>query len=348
MTNTAKNLDALVLTTDRKKLLAALKLLLKIKTHGPNTVTIGVTLSGNLVLSRANRVVTASITLPTDLTSVPFAESCDANLSDLITLVKAADRPNTLIAIQSGSLWLDTHQIPTTPATFVSLPAIDIPNSWSGTDWVDAMTYMTKIVSDKSIRVYGTVVHVDRERMVATDGFRLAYTEAPPNMRGNIPAAALPFLTAIAKKQTIRYGMAADDSAIRLAAGNVDCFVRMYAVSFPRYESVLSPVKQSAEFTRKEIVSALKQVMCMTDKSNAIEIRWNADGMHMYVCENTKTIAGVAPDHTCVLNGQFLLDFLDNVSTNTIVFDFASGAEQPIQVTAGKHTLIIVPIVLNK
>jgi len=175
--------------------------------------------------------------------------------------------------------------------------------------------------------------------MVATDGHRLAYVQAP----GESAASGKVFRALIPKKamgELVKLGDEAADDAKALFAGDDNhlffqvgyrlLITRKLTGNFPDYERVL-PKDHSAQATlqKDEVRAAIERVAQFADeRSRAIrvqfmnsELRVFSSSMETGESEETVSSQYDGPDMEIGFNAQYLLDFLRAIPQSQVAFE---------------------------
>jgi DNA polymerase III subunit beta len=176
--------------------------------------------------------------------------------------------------------------------------------------------------------------------MVATDGHRLAFVQAPPAQSGDTEKQ---FRALIPKKAMVELSKLADDAAAEAKAifagddnhlffqvGHRLLITRRLTGNFPDYERVLPKDHVLlAQLQKDEIRSAIERVMQFADeRSRAIrvhftpgEVRIFSSSVEMGESEESVPSEYQGPDLEIGFNAQYLLDFLRAIPQDRVAFE---------------------------
>jgi DNA polymerase III subunit beta len=176
--------------------------------------------------------------------------------------------------------------------------------------------------------------------MVATDGHRLAFVQAPPAQSGDVEAQ---FRALIPKKAMVELSKLADDTAPEAKAtfagddnhlffqvGHRLLITRRLTGNFPDYERVLPKDHVLlAQLQKDEIRSAIERVAQFADeRSRAIrvhftpgEVRVFSSSVEMGESEESVPSEYQGPDLEIGFNAQYLLDFLRVIPQDRVAFE---------------------------
>jgi DNA polymerase III subunit beta len=176
--------------------------------------------------------------------------------------------------------------------------------------------------------------------MVATDGHRLAFVQAPPAESGDVEKQ---FRALIPKKAMVELSKLADDAPAEAKAifagddnhlffqvGHRLLLTRRLTGNFPDYERVL-PKDHAllAQLQKDEIRSAIERVAQFADeRSRAIrvhftpgEVRVFSSSVEMGESEESVPSEYQGPDLEIGFNAQYLLDFLRVIPQDRVAFE---------------------------
>jgi DNA polymerase III subunit beta len=176
--------------------------------------------------------------------------------------------------------------------------------------------------------------------MVATDGHRLAFVQAPPAESGDVEKQ---FRALIPKKAMVELAKLADDAAADAKAifagddnhlffqvGHRLLLTRRLTGNFPDYERVLPKDHVLlAQLQKDEIRSAIERVAQFADeRSRAIrvhftpgEVRVFSSSVEMGESEESVPSEYQGPDLEIGFNAQYLLDFLRVIPQDRVAFE---------------------------
>jgi DNA polymerase-3 subunit beta len=176
--------------------------------------------------------------------------------------------------------------------------------------------------------------------MVATDGHRLAFVQAPPAQSGDVEKQ---FRALIPKKAMVELSKLADDTAPEAKAifagddnhlffevGHRLLITRRLTGNFPDYERVLPKDHVLlAQLQKDEIRSAIERVAQFADeRSRAIrvhftpgEVRVFSSSVEMGESEESVPSEYQGPDLEIGFNAQYLLDFLRVIPQDRVAFE---------------------------
>jgi DNA polymerase III subunit beta len=176
--------------------------------------------------------------------------------------------------------------------------------------------------------------------MVATDGHRLAFVQAPPAQSGDMENQ---FRALIPKKAMVELSKLADDAAPEAKAifagddnhlffqvGHRLLITRRLTGNFPDYERVLPKDHVLlAQLQKDEIRSAIERVAQFADeRSRAIrvhftpgEVRVFSSSVEMGESEESVPSEYQGPDLEIGFNAQYLLDFLRVIPQDRVAFE---------------------------
>ncbi len=176
--------------------------------------------------------------------------------------------------------------------------------------------------------------------MVATDGHRLAFVQAPPTESGNvekpfralIPKKAMAELTKLADEagEDAKAVFAGDDNHLFFQLGHRLLITRKLTGNFPDYERVLPKDHAlTAKLQKDEIRSAIERVAQFADeRSRAIRVQFTSGEVRVFSSsvetgesEESVTSEYQGPDLEIGFNAQYLLDFLRAIPQDHVSFE---------------------------
>jgi DNA polymerase III sliding clamp (beta) subunit (PCNA family) len=241
---------------------------------------------------------------------------------------------------------------------------------------LDGMPAVLSIIQRDSARNYGSVGQITAKdgdfSLVGTDGFRLAFSRYGmlPEHAGRFDGLTLPYvvcealLLAAKSKQNLWLGISEDRTvlACRIGTDGVAHF-RTSAVKYPNYAGVIPKPKgmRSWGFDVKALRDAAKLAVKTTDKSRRVELASNAFGQ--LALRSRKEEGDPLSVHVvgapgsfemregdCIhLNGGFLYEALASTKekTGTLAIKREDFEEEPLSLTLGPVTFVLVPIKWN-
>jgi DNA polymerase III subunit beta len=214
---------------------------------------------------------------------------------------------------------------------------------------------------DQRYMLNGAQLTIDgkRMRMVATDGHRLAVSEAESTAAAQdpviIPAKALDEMLALLSEDgEANVLMAVDD---KKAFFNIDGRVMsamLMEAQYPSWQRIL-PKASGLESTidRAALQTSLRRVLMMsTDRIKGVNITADKNGV---VIDTHSAEYGDATDKIAAkfkgkgaiktrCNGQYVLDFLEAAVGETITIDAKNDTEAILFTDGGDYTYVVMPI----
>lgn len=245
-----------------------------------------------------------------------------------------------------------------------------MPTITDGTSWTVAGPLLKKALqqvvfaasNDESRPVLtGVLLHTvdDKLYMAATDSYRLAEKELGPNKTSVnllIPATAMQDLLRILGDAEDEVKVTHDDQQVRFQVGDVELVARLLEGKYPDYRKLvpqsfavtatvkradfINVTKVSSLFARESAGSVTVEV---DESSGKLSIRSIASQLG----ENTATAAGtMIGSGSITLNSRYLLDALQALTTDEVVFGFNGKLEATLLKDAGNATYnhIIMPL----
>lgn len=245
-----------------------------------------------------------------------------------------------------------------------------MPTIAGGSTWTVAAPLLKKALqqvvfaasSDESRPVLtGVLLHTvdDKLYMAATDSYRLAEKELGPNKTAVnllIPATAMQDLLRILGDTEDEVKVTHDDQQVRFQVGDVELVARLLEGKYPDYRklipqsfSVTATVKR-ADFINVTKVSSLfaresagSVTVEVDENTGKLSIRSIASQLG----ENTATATGtMIGSGSITLNSRYLLDALQALTTDEVVFGFNGKLEATLLKDASNATYnhIIMPL----
>jgi DNA polymerase-3 subunit beta len=204
--------------------------------------------------------------------------------------------------------------------------------------------------------------------MVATDGHRLAFVQAPPaesgvvdkQFRALVPKKAMAELIKLADESDEggKAVFSGDDNHLFFQVGHRLLITRKLTGNFPDYERVLPKDHSlSAKLQKDEIRSAIERVAQFADeRSRAIrvqftngEVRVFSSSVEMGESEESVTSEYQGPDLEIGFNAQYLLDFLRAIPQDAVSFELkdqkSAGEMRPAgEGVADQYRYVVMPM----
>jgi DNA polymerase-3 subunit beta len=213
----------------------------------------------------------------------------------------------------------------------------------------------------------GAKFEIDKSniKMVTTDGHRLAYaanTDVPKNSTADeldvlIPRKTLAELTKLTADFDGDIDLGADDNHAYFQVGSRLLISRMLSGQFPNYEMVMPKNNdRSARFDTASLSQAIRRVALMADdRSHAIRLHLSKEQLLIssQSAEQGEARETVSTDFAgdemeIGFNAQYVLDFLNVVGSEEIVFEFKDGNSQaqlrPITEDHDDYRYVIMPM----
>lgn len=245
-----------------------------------------------------------------------------------------------------------------------------MPTIAKGTSWAVSAPQLKKALQqvvfaasgDESRPVLtGVLLHTvdDKLYMAATDSYRLAEKELGPNKTAVnllVPATAMQDLLRILGDAEEDVKVTHDDQQVRFQVGDVELVARLLEGKYPDYRKLIpqsfavtatvkradfiNVTKVSSLFARESAGSVTVEV---DEGSGKLSIRSIASQLG----ENTAMAAGtMIGSGSITLNSRYLLDALQALTTDEVVFGFNGKLEATLLKDAGNATYnhIIMPL----
>jgi len=204
--------------------------------------------------------------------------------------------------------------------------------------------------------------------MVATDGHRLAFVQAPAGESGNIsqqfralvPKKAMGELTKLAGEagEDGKVLFAGDDNHLYFQVGQRLLLTRKLTGNFPDYERVLPKDHPlMAKLHRDEIRSAIERVAQFADeRSRAIRVQFTNGEVRVFSSsvetgESEESVPSEyqGPDLEIGFNAQYLLDFLRAIPQDSVAFELkdqkSAGEMRPAGETVpDQYRYVVMPM----
>lgn len=231
---------------------------------------------------------------------------------------------------------------------------------------------VSRVVSRDESRPVLTGVLVQTEgdsfRMVATDSYRLAFTETKLADPGSefeavVAGAFLADLAALpASEATIEFGVS--DNQIVARCGSTTLVNRRIEGNFPRYGQLLyDDGVTRATFDTKMLVDAVKRVSLLTDKTNPVKFDLNVASQTTQVSTSSQDVGAASETIASAIEGEdtvigfnpaYVIDGLNSVFTPDITLELQSSTRpgilktdtyyQPAEVGKERFAYVIMPV----
>lgn len=274
------------------------------------------------------------------------------------------------LSLDDAQLHISTEQYNSVINGIVADEFPVMPTIAGGSSWTIAAPLLKKALqqvvfaasSDESRPVLtGVLLHTvdDKLYMAATDSYRLAEKELGPNKTAVnllIPATAMQDLLRILGDIEDEVKVTHDDQQVRFQVGDVELVARLLEGKYPDYRKLIpqsfavtatvkradfiNVTKVSSLFARESAGSVTVEVDESTGK---LSIRSIASQLG----ENTATATGtMIGSGGITLNSRYLLDALQALTTDEVVFGFNGKLEATLLKDAGNVTYnhIIMPL----
>jgi DNA polymerase-3 subunit beta len=204
--------------------------------------------------------------------------------------------------------------------------------------------------------------------MVATDGHRLAYVQAPPEQNGGaaaqfralIPKKAMGELSKLADDagEDAKVVFSGDDNHLYFQVGQRLLITRKLTGNFPDYERVL-PKDHAlmAKLQKDEIKSAIERVAQFADeRSRAIRVQFTNGEVRVFSSsvetgESEESVPSEysGPDLEIGFNATYLLDFLRAIPQDAVAFELkdqkSAGEMRPAgDAVADQYRYVVMPM----
>ena len=207
---------------------------------------------------------------------------------------------------------------------------------------------VSKVVSKDESRAILTGVLVEVEddlfRMVATDSYRLAFTETRlVEAGGNFSAVvAGSFLSSVAslgtKEQNVDFEVAENQIIIR--CGSTTFVNSRIEGTFPRYAQLLPDEHSSAvRYDVRELTAAVKRISLLNDKGNPVKFDVNTASQTTQLSTSSQDVGTANETITSTIEGDdvvigfnpsYVLDGLNSVPSDDVVMELQSSVRPGI------------------
>ena len=201
--------------------------------------------------------------------------------------------------------------------------------------------------------------------MVTTDGHRLAFAatkDVPKDLPGEgldvlIPRKTLAELTKLTADFDGDVSLGADENHVYFRVGSRLLISRMLSGQFPNYEMVMPKNNdRSASFDTAGLSQAVRRVALMADdRSHAVRLHLSKEQLlissqNAEEGEARETVGTdfVGEETEIGFNAQYMLDFLNVVGSEKVVFEFKDGNSQaqlrPVSEEKDDYQYVIMPM----
>ncbi len=245
-----------------------------------------------------------------------------------------------------------------------------MPTITGGTSWTVAAPQLKKALqqvvfaasNDESRPVLtGVLVHtVDGKLyMAATDSYRLAEKELGPNKTAVsllVPATAMQDLLRILGDAEDEVKVTHDDQQVRFQVGDVELVARLLEGKYPDYRKLIpQSFSVTATVKRSDFINVTKvSSLFARESAGSVTVEIDADSGKLSIRsiasqlgENTATATGTMIGNGGItLNSRYLLDALQALTADEVVFGFNGKLEATLLKDAGGATYshIIMPL----
>ncbi len=254
-------------------------------------------------------------------------------------------------------------ELPQMPETIAEIPVKTLASMIARTSFAISM-------EESRFTLNGALLLLRPEglTMVATDGHRLAFVQAPAAESGNVekpfralvPKKAMAELTKLADEagEDAKAIFAGDDNHLFFQLGHRLLITRKLTGNFPDYERVL-PKDHSltAKLQKDEIRSAIERVAQFADeRSRAIRVQFTSGEVRVFSSsvetgesEESVTSEYQGPDLEIGFNAQYLLDFLRAIPQDQLAFELkdqkSAGEMRPAgDNIADQYRYVVMPM----
>jgi DNA polymerase III subunit beta len=204
--------------------------------------------------------------------------------------------------------------------------------------------------------------------MVATDGHRLAFVQAPQSESGDVSQQFRALVPKKAMSELIKLGgeagdngkaiFAGDDNHLFFQVGHRLLITRKLTGNFPDYERVLPKDHTlTAKLHKDEIRGAIERVAQFADeRSRAIRVQFTTGEVRVFSSsvetgESEESVPSEynGPDLEIGFNATYLLDFLRAISQNDVTFELkdqkSAGEMRPLgENVADQYRYVVMPM----
>lgn len=238
--------------------------------------------------------------------------------------------------------------------------------------FADMAKKVSKVVSHDESRAIltGVLIEVDSDllRLVATDSYRLAFTETKleEEVAGFKAVVAGAFLNNVAgmaaETETLVFGVSENQIIIRI--GSTTFVNRRIEGNFPRYGQLLPDnYKTRATCETRALIDAVKRVSLLNDKTNPVKFDMNAASQTTQLSTSSQDIGAASETISSTVEGDdlvigfnpsYVLDALNSVSDDNILVEFDSAFRpgvfknpsyyQPAEIGGERFACAVMPV----
>jgi DNA polymerase-3 subunit beta len=198
----------------------------------------------------------------------------------------------------------------------------------------------------------------DEVLLVATDGYRLSLKRANFPLKGDfdkvIPGKALSHVLQMNEEGDLEFEEV-EDGQIGFFAGDNEVYTRVIEGEYPAFDRIIPKTNTTSVVLEKEVLVKAVKTAAIFAKDNSNIVRFHFEDKTMTVSANTPQIGeskidvdveveGDAGD--IAFNSRFLLDFLNNVNAEKLVFEMTGSLNPGVFKIAEDDTFlhIIMPV----
>ena len=267
------------------------------------------------------------------------------NLPDAAVELKSQD-DSVLVSCDASTFILKSLN----PEDFPEFPQVDIDNHITipFSEFCSMVKRVAKVASRDQSRAVLTGVLISTTdsgiRMVATDSYRLAITEAqtPDTKEGFEVLVAGTFLQEVASlpllEENIEIGLS--DNQVVFRYQNMVLINRRIEGNFPNYKQLIPNTYATKTcFVTDELITAIRRVGLVGNSSLPIKFDINTDTHDTSISSTTQDIGSATETLSCEVSGenaviafnhQYLLDGLTSVSTSRVFLETQSSLKPGI------------------
>jgi len=198
----------------------------------------------------------------------------------------------------------------------------------------------------------------DETLFVATDGYRLSLKRANFPLNGDfdkvIPGKALSHVLQMDEAGSLEFEEV-EEGQIGFFVGDFEVYTRVIEGEYPAFDRIIPKTNTtSVSLGKEELVKAVKTAAIFA-KDNANIVRFHFDENSLTISANTPQVgeSNVEMDvktegdgGDIAFNSRFLLDFLNNVNTDKLIFEMTGSLNPGVFKIEGDDTFlhIIMPV----
>ena len=198
----------------------------------------------------------------------------------------------------------------------------------------------------------------DDTLFVATDGYRLSLKKATLPLKGDfdkvIPGKALSHVLQMNEDGDLEFEEV-EDGQIGFFVGDNEVYTRVIEGEYPAFDKIIPKTNTTSVVLEKEVLVKAVKTAAIFAKDNANIVRFHFEDKTMSVSANTPQIGESKVDvdvevdgdgGDIAFNSRFLLDFLNNVNAEKLVFEMTGSLNPGVFKIAGDDTFlhIIMPV----